>query len=81
MLPGYGFPFTEDQVSTLPSATSLRELGLFRESFADSIINGISFLGVVGTSLVNGIKVSGIGRGNIGSRLSVALRVPLLSRV
>ena len=32
----------------------------FMNSFADSIFNGSSTFGAVGTSMVNGIKVSGI---------------------
>ena len=65
----------------LVTPASVRDLSCLEESFANSAFNGISFLGVVATSLVNGIKVSGIGLDSSGSRLSVALRVPLLSMV
>lgn len=74
LLPGYSFPLAEDQQdSTLPSSSSVMDFGLFMDSFANSIFNGTSFLGVVGTSIVNGIKVSGIGLDSSGSRLSVTL--------
>ena len=48
---------------------------MFRESFANSAFNGISFLEVVATNLVNGIKVSGIRLDSSRSRLSGARRV------
>jgi hypothetical protein len=55
--------------------TSFSEMdfNLFMESFANSIFNGTSIFGGVGTSMVNGIKVSGIGWDNNESKLSVIL--------
>ena len=46
---------------------------LFMDSFTNSIFNGTSIFGGVGTSMVNGVKVSGISSDSNGSRLSVTL--------
>lgn len=45
---------------------------MFMDSFANSIFNGSSIFGGVGTSMVNGVKVSGIALNNNGT-LSVTL--------
>jgi hypothetical protein len=62
-------PFGERQTLT----SSEMDFNLFMESFANSIFNGTSIFGGVGTSMVNGIKVSGIGWDNNKSQLSVML--------
>jgi len=46
---------------------------LFMDSFTNSIFNGTSIFGGLGTSMVNGIKVSGISLESNESRLSVPL--------
>ena len=46
---------------------------LFMDSFTNSIFNGTSIFGGLGTSMVNGIIVSGINLDSNGSRLSVTL--------
>ena len=68
-------PFLDEQPS-LPfssSSSSAMDFQLFMDSFANSIFNGTSIFGGVGTSMVNGVKVSGISSDNNGSRLSVTL--------
>ncbi|HEU4444411.1 MAG TPA: hypothetical protein VFR94_07055, partial [Nitrososphaeraceae archaeon] len=56
--------YGEDQVSSIPfsssSSSSTMDFDLFLDSFANSIFNGTSTFGGVGTSIVNGIEVSGI---------------------
>jgi hypothetical protein len=49
------------------------DFNLFMDSFTNSIFNGTSIFGGIGTSMVNGIKVSGIGWNNNESQLSVTL--------
>jgi hypothetical protein len=49
------------------------DLDLIMDSFANSIFNGTSIFGGVGTSTVNGIRVSGINLDNSKDRLSVTL--------
>jgi hypothetical protein len=76
LITNYSFPLAEDQQDfTLPSSssTSAMDFDMFMNSFANSIFNGTSIFGGLGTSMVNGVKVSGIGLDNNGSRLSVTL--------
>jgi len=76
LIPNYGFPFAEDQQDlTLPSSSSASamDFDMFMNSFGNSILNGSSIFGGLATSMVNGVKVSGIGLDNNGSRLSVTL--------
>ncbi len=68
-------PFLDEQPS-MPfssSPSSAMDFELFMDSFANSIFNGTSIFGGVGTSMVNGVKVSGISSDSNGSRLSVTL--------
>ena len=68
--------YGEDQISSIPfssSSSSTMDFDLFLESFANSIFNGTSTFGVVGTSIVNGIEVSGITINKSQNRLSVIL--------
>jgi hypothetical protein len=68
-------PFLDEQPS-LPfssSPSSAMDFELFMDSFTNSIFNGTSIFGGVGTSMVNGVKVSGISSDSNGSRLSVTL--------
>lgn len=53
--------------------TSSMNFDMFMSSFANSIFNGTSIFGGVGTSMVNGVRVSGIGLDKSGSQLSVTL--------
>jgi hypothetical protein len=76
LIQNYGFPFAEDQQGlTLPSSSSASamDFDMFMNSFANSIFNGSSIFGGLATSMVNGVKVSGIGLDNNGSQLSVTL--------
>ena len=76
LIPNYGFPFAEDQQDlTLPSSSSASamDFDMFMNSFANSIFNGSSIFGGLATSMVNDVKVSGIGLDNNGSQLSVTL--------
>ena len=68
-------PFLDEQ-PPLPfssSSSSAMDFQLFMDSFANSIFNGTSIFGGVGTSMVNGVKVSGIISDSSRSRLSVTL--------
>ena len=70
--------YGEDQVSSIPfssssSSSSIMDFDLFLDSFANSIFNGTSTFGGVGTSIVNGIEVSGITIDKSQNRLSVIL--------
>jgi hypothetical protein len=70
--------YGEDQVSSMPfssssSPSSTMDFDLFLDSFANSIFNGTSTFGGVGTSIVNGIEVSGITIDKSENRLSVIL--------
>jgi hypothetical protein len=70
--------YGEDQVSSIPfssssSPSSTMDFDLFLDSFANSIFNGTSTFGGVGTSIVNGIEVSGITIDKSENRLSVIL--------
>jgi hypothetical protein len=70
-------PYGEDQVSSIPfsssSSSSTMDFDLFLDSLANSIFNGTSTFGGVGTSIVNGIEVSGITIDKSQNRLSVIL--------
>ena len=57
----------------LPPSSSTMDFDLFLDSFANSIFNGTSTFGGVGTSIVNGIEVSGITIDKSQNRLSVIL--------
>ncbi|HEX5920488.1 MAG TPA: hypothetical protein VFY55_01765 [Nitrososphaeraceae archaeon] len=69
--------YGEDQISSIPfsssSSSSTMDFDLFLDSFANSIFNGTSTFGGVGTSIVNGIEVSGITINKSQNRLSVIL--------
>lgn len=69
--------YGEDQVSSIPfsssSSSSTMDFDLFLDSFANSIFNGTSTFGGVGTSIVNGIEVSGITIDKSQNQLSVIL--------
>jgi len=73
--------YGEDQLSSIPfsssssssSSSSTMDFDFFLDSFADSIFNGTSTFGGVGTSIVNGIEVSGITIDKSQNRLSVIL--------
>jgi hypothetical protein len=69
--------YGEDQVSSIPfsssSSSSTMDFDLFLDSFTNSIFNGTSTFGGVGTSIVNGIEVSGITIDKSQNRLSVIL--------
>ena len=69
--------YGEDQISSIPfsssSSSSTMDFDLFLDSFANSIFNGTSTFGGVGTSIVNGIEVSGITIDKNQNRLSVIL--------
>ena len=76
LITNYSFPFVEDQqdqtFSSSPFASTMG-LNMFMNSFANSIFNGTSIFGGLGTSMVNNVKVSGISLDNNGSQLSVTL--------
>jgi hypothetical protein len=73
-LSGQAIPYGEEQVPTIPSSSSpTMDFGLFMDSFARSIFNGTSIFGGVGTSMVNGIEVSGISLDKSHDRFSVIL--------
>ncbi|HEU4823247.1 MAG TPA: hypothetical protein VFS97_07475 [Nitrososphaeraceae archaeon] len=61
------------QAGVYGSPTSSMNFDMFMSSFANSIFNGTSIFGGVGTSMVNGVRVSGIGLDKSGSQLSVTL--------
>ncbi|HEX5975948.1 MAG TPA: hypothetical protein VFY68_01660, partial [Nitrososphaeraceae archaeon] len=69
--------YGEDQISSIPfsssSSSSTMDFDLFLDSFANSIFNGTSTFSGVGTSIVNGIEVSGITINKSQNRLSVIL--------
>lgn len=70
--------YGEDQISSIPfssssSSSSTMDFDLFLDSFANSIFNGTSTFGGVGTSIVNDIEVSGITINKSQNRLSVIL--------
>jgi hypothetical protein len=69
-------PYGEEQVPSMPpstSSSSAMDLGLFMDSFANSIFNGTSTFAGVGTSIVDSVKVSGISLDESHNQLSVTL--------
>jgi hypothetical protein len=69
-------PYGEEQVSTIPStssSSSTMDFTMFMDSFANSIFNGTSTFAGVGTSIVNGVEVSGISLNKSQNQLSVTL--------
>lgn len=68
-------PYGEEQVSTIPSTSSspTTDFGMFMDSFANSIFNGTSTFAGVGTSIVDGVEVSGISLDKSQNQLSVTL--------
>jgi hypothetical protein len=70
------FPYGEEQdVLTLRSSSSSSTMGfgMFMDSFANSIFNGTSTFAGVGTSIVDGLEVSGITLDMSQNQLSVTL--------
>src|ERR687895_2435928 len=70
-------PYGEEQVSTVPftssSSSPTMDFGMFMDSFANSIFNGTSTFAGVGTSIVDGLEVSGITLDMSQNQLSVTL--------
>ena len=69
-------PYGEEQIPTRPSSSSsasTMDFGLFMDSIANSIFNGTSTFAGVGTSIVDGIDVSGISLDKSQNKLSVML--------
>jgi hypothetical protein len=69
-------PYGEEQVSTVPftsSSSPTMDFSMFMDSFANSIFNGTSTFAGVGTSIVDGVDVSGISLDKIQNQLSVTL--------
>lgn len=66
--------YGEEQVPTVPStSSSTMDFGMFMDSFANSIFNGTSTFAGVGTSIVDGVQVSGISLDKIQNQLSITL--------
>ncbi len=63
----------EDQQPSLASRSSTTDFRSFLDSFANSIFNGTSAFGAVGTSIVNGVNVNGISLDKNQNQLSVTL--------
>jgi hypothetical protein len=73
-LSGEDVLYQEEQLPALPStSSSTRDLNLFMESFAYSIFNGTSSFAGVGTSIVEGVQVSGIRLDASQNQLSITL--------
>ena len=68
-------PYGEEQIPTRPSSSSssAMDFGLFTDGIANSIFNGTSTFAGVGTSIVDGIDVSGISLDKSQNKLSVIL--------
>jgi hypothetical protein len=68
-------PYGEEQIPTRPSSSSssAMDFGLFTDGIANSIFNGTSTFAGVGTSIVDGIDVSGISLDKSQDKLSVIL--------
>lgn len=69
-------PYGEEQVPTIPSTSSsspTMDFSTFMDSFANSIFNGTSTFAGVGTSIVDGVEVSGINLDKSQNQLSVTL--------
>jgi hypothetical protein len=80
--PVFAQPFEQDipygaeqEVPTIPSASSspAMDFSMFMDSFANSIFNGTSTFAGVGTSMVDGVEVSGINLDKSQNLLSVTL--------
>lgn len=66
--------YGEEQVPTVPStSSSTMDFGMFMDSFANSIFNGTSTFAGVGTSIVDGVQVSGISLDKSHNQLSITL--------
>jgi hypothetical protein len=78
-LSGQSISYEEEQeVPTRPSSpsfssSSAMDFGLFTESVANSIFDGTSTFAAVGTSIVDGVEVSGISLDKSQNKLSVTL--------
>jgi hypothetical protein len=77
-LSGQSVPYGEEQIPTRPSSSSsssssTMDFGFFMDSIANSIFNGTSAFAGVGTSIVDGIDVSGISLDKSQNKLSVIL--------
>jgi hypothetical protein len=72
-------PYGEEQVPIAPStsssssSSSTMDFTMFMDSFANSIFNGTSTFAGVGTSIVDGVEVSGISLDKSQDQLSVTL--------
>jgi hypothetical protein len=66
--------YGEEQVPTVPStSSSTMDFGMFMDSFANSIFNGTSTFAGVGTSIVDGVQISGISLDKSQNQLSITL--------
>jgi len=66
--------YQEEQLPALPStSSSTGDLNLFMDSFANSVFNGTSTFAGVGTSIVQGVQVSGIRLDASQNQLSITL--------
>jgi hypothetical protein len=76
-LSGQSISYGEEQVGTRPSSpsssSSAMDFGLFMDGFANSIFNGTSTFAAVGTSIVDGVEVSGISLDKSQNKVSVTL--------
>ena len=65
----------EQEVPTIPSAPSspAMDFSMFMDSFANSIFNATSTFAGVGTSIVDGVEVSGINLDKSQNQLSITL--------
>ena len=73
---GQAIPYGEElEVPTIhsSSSSSTMDFDMFMDSFANSIFNGTSTFAGVGTSIVDGIQVSGISLDKSQNQLSVTL--------
>src|ERR671915_309074 len=70
-------PYGEEQVSTVPftssSSSPAMDFSMFMDSFANSIFNATSTFAGVGTSIVDGVEVSGINFDKSQNQLSITL--------
>jgi hypothetical protein len=68
------FSYGEAQVPNMPSSpSSTMDFGLILDSFANSIFNGTSTFAGVGTSIIDGLQVSGIILDKSQNQLSVTV--------
>ena len=71
---GEALLYEDEQIPAIPSSSSsMMDFGLLMDSFAGSVFNATSIFGGIGTSMVNGIEVSGIGLDKGQNRLYVIL--------